>query len=133
MKKASENRSGGVNIHGSANVQGDVVGRDKMVIGTQASAEITRQFAEIKRLIAVRPPDTNVDKTELRETAEKIEQEVRKGDNANPDKVERWLVFLAQMSHDIFEVTATTLANPVAGIAKVVQLVAQKAETEFSS
>jgi hypothetical protein len=30
MKKASENRSGGVNIHGSANVQGDVVGRDKI-------------------------------------------------------------------------------------------------------
>ena len=59
-----------------------------------------------------------------------IEEEVRKGEAANPDKVESLLLTLGGMADDIFEVTANTLANPALGIATAIRLIAQKAKEE---
>ena len=70
------------------------------------------------------------EKQELKDTVKKIEEEVKKGEEAKPEKVERWLKFVAGMSNDILQVTAATLTNPVAGVAKAVQLIAQKAQQE---
>ncbi len=108
---------------------GDIVGRDKVTFGASAQ-DLAQYFAEIYRQIEARPRDPNVDKAEVKDTVEKIEQEARKGEQANANKVERWLKFLASMADDIFQVTAATLANPLAGAAKVIQLVAQKAKEE---
>jgi len=133
----SEGRSGGVNIRGSkVDVGGDIVGRDKVTTTTTYGlsggelAELVRQFAQINQKIDARPEDPNVDKSELKETVQKIEEEVKKGEEANPAKVERWIKFLAGMADDIFQVTAATLVNPVAGVAKAIQLVAKKASEE---
>lgn len=126
---------GGVNIGGSAKVGGDIVGRDKVTttthgIGAGELAELVKQFAAINQRIDARPADPNVDKEELKETVNKIEEEVKKGEEANPTKVERWLKNLAGMADDIFQVTVATLASPVAGIGKAVQLIAKKAKEE---
>ncbi len=125
---------GGVSITGGkVTVGGDIVGRDKITtdsygLDASALAELTKQFAQIYQKIDARPQDPNADKAEIKDTVQKIEQEVKKGEQANPAKVERWLKFLAGMSDDIFQVVASTLSNPIAGVAKAIQLIAQKAK-----
>jgi hypothetical protein len=129
-------QNGGVNINGgNVTIAGDVVGRDKVTTtsyGVTAGelAQLASQFAQIKQTIDQRADDPQVDKTELKELVERIEQEVKKGRAANPKKVERWLRFLAEMADDIFQVTVAALTHPVAGIAKAIQLIAQKAKEE---
>lgn len=124
---------GGVNITGgNVTVGGDVVGRDKITTVTSgldasALAELTKQFAQVYQKIEARPEDPNADKNEIKETVQKIEEEVKKGEQANPAKVERWLKFLAGMADDIFQVVASTLTSPLAGIAQTIRLIAQKA------
>ena len=66
----------------------------------------------------------------MTDTVQKIQQEVAKGEGANPNKVERWLRTLASMASDIFDVTVACLTSPVAGIATVIRKVAEKAEEE---
>lgn len=125
---------GGVRITGGkVTVGGDIAGRDKITTVTygpdaSALAELTKQFAQIYQKIDARPQEPNVDNAEIKDTVQKIEEEVKKGEEANPAKVERWLKFLAGMSDDIFQVVASTLASPIAGVARVIQLIAQKAK-----
>ncbi|MBI5032057.1 MAG: zinc ribbon domain-containing protein [Chloroflexi bacterium] len=119
---------------GQVQVGGDVAGRDKITTtttGLDASTlvELTKQFAKIYQKIDARLEDPNTDKTEIKDTVQKIEEEVKKGEQANPAKVERWLKFLAGMADDIFQVVASTLASPIAGVAKAIQLIAKKAKT----
>ena len=92
--------------------------------------EIARLFESVYQRIEKRPPDPNVDKTELTETVQKIQEETAKGEQANPSKVERWLKNVALMAPDIWDVTVATLANPVAGIAAVIRKVVEKAKAE---
>jgi len=122
----AKNQNAGINIKGkTVNIGGDVVGGNKVVTNNYAAAD---EFKKIRRLIEKRRNDPAVDKAEIKNTIDNIENEVKKGDKANPVKVERWLKFLASMADDIFQVTTATLANPVAGVAKAVQLIAQKAK-----
>ncbi len=134
MDKKHSSQSGGVNISGGrVSVGGDIVGRDKITSsGLSASddAQLQQQFARIYRLIEQREADPNVDKAELRDTVSKIESEVKRGDAANSSKVERWLRFLAGMADDVAAVTIAALAHPIAGVAKAIQLVAQRAEQD---
>jgi hypothetical protein len=119
----AKKQSGGVNVKGTkVNIGGDVVGRDKITTHYGFSDE----FKKIRELIDKRPEDSNVDKDELKDTVDKIENEIKKGEEANPAKVERWLKFLASMADDIFQVTVATLASPTLGIAKAIQLIVQK-------
>jgi hypothetical protein len=131
-KKKGKKRSGGVNIVGKGNVfKGDIVGRDKNVTNGISPDAFADMFSKIYNQIDNRPGDTNVDKDELHELVQKVEVEVTKGEDANPNKVERWLRFLASMADDIFQVTVASLTNPVAGISKAVQLIAKKVQAEF--
>jgi hypothetical protein len=140
MAKKEESREGGVSfgMGSKVTVHGDVVGRDKVTTTTHGIsgdqlAELVKQFSTINKQIDTRPDDPNVDKDELKDTVKKIEEEVKKGEEANPTKVERWLKFLGGMADDIFQVTAATLASPVAGISKAIQLIAKKAKEEKAS
>jgi hypothetical protein len=130
-KKSKKENSGGVNIKGkSVSIGGDVIGGDKNVIDSGLTASdlkwITEKFLEIKSAIDDRAIDQTVNKSELNNVVEQIEQEVRKGDSAHPAKVEGWLRYLGAMADDIFEVTVAALINPVAGIGKAIKLIAQK-------
>jgi len=139
----------GDEVHGDK-VMGDKIGGDKITVGDISGStgiaigrgaratvsqglggdEIARLFEAVYRRIEARPEDPNVDKEELTDTVQKIQQEVAKGEGANPNKVERWLRTLASMASDIFDVTVACLTSPVAGIATVIRKVAEKAEEE---
>jgi hypothetical protein len=122
----SKKQSGGIHIKADkVSIGGDVVGGNKVV--TQYGM-LEDEFKKIKALIEKRPDEAAVDKDELKSTLERIEAEVKKGEDANTTKIERWLKFLAGMSDDIFQVTAAALTNPVAGVAKTIQLIAKKAK-----
>jgi hypothetical protein len=74
-------------------------------------AKITDPFQAICRQIELRSADENVDKTELAQVVQKIAAEAALGEQANPNKVERWLRSLGRMAPDIFEATATCLST----------------------
>jgi hypothetical protein len=120
------------------NAGGDIVGRDKITTTTTTTSglsadqvqKLIEAFGKIQKQIDARPDDPKADKDEIKDTVKRLEAEAQKGEAANPDKVGRLLTNLAAMADDIFQVTVATLANPVAGIAKVIQLVAQKAKEE---
>jgi hypothetical protein len=122
----SKKQNGGVSIKADkVSIGGDVVGGNKVV--TQYGM-LDDEFKKIKALIEKRPDDAAVDKVELKDLLARIEAEVKKGEQANPSKLERWLKFLAGMSDDIFQVTAAVLTNPVAGVAKTIQLIVKRAK-----
>jgi hypothetical protein len=142
VPSVSGNVSGGVNIFGdSVNVGGDIVGRDKITttattttgIDAAALVELLKAFKDINRQIDTRKEDPTVDKEELKETVKKVEEEVKKGEEANPTKVERWLKFLGVMAPDILQVTAATLANPVMGLSLAIKKIAEKAQSQAAA
>lgn len=120
----------GGNVVGRDNVGGDVVGHDKITttgISGSELAELVKQFQQVNKRIDDAPvaPDVKVD---LKENVKKIEEEVKKGEQADPSKVERWLKFIAGMSEDIAQVVGATLLNPALGIGTAIRLIAQKAK-----
>ena len=58
---------------------------------------------------------------------QQTQEEAGKGDQADAGRMERLLRKVSAMAPDIGEVVAATLASPLAGVATVVRLVAQKA------
>ena len=138
-RKKTNGPNAGVNIKSrNVRIEGDVVGRDKNTTTTTIAESknmlfLSEEFVQIKRKIDKRRKDQNVEKSELRNLVEQIEQEVKKGESANANKVDRWLRFLAEMADDIFDVTVSTLTNPLAGVAKTIQLIAKKAREEKAS
>jgi hypothetical protein len=137
VPKRPVKQSGGVNISGASHVTigGDVVGGDKITTTTNygvsagALADLFKQFQSIKQQIDQASVDADI-KEDLQTNVKRIEDEVKKGDQADPGKVERWLIKIGAMSDDIFQVTAATLLNPVYGVAKTLQLIVQKAKEE---
>ncbi len=125
---------GSINITasgGSVAIEGDVVAGNKIVTTSGISGaeliELFKQFQSIYRQIDARPEDPKVDREALKAAVRGIQQEVAQGERADPDKVEKWLTFLAEMADDVFQVTVATLANPAVGVATAVQLITQKA------
>ena len=107
----------------SSGVSGDIVGPDEI---TQLSTvELATQFAIIQQQIDQKAEST-VNKTELKDIVERIEQEVSKGETADSIKVERWLGLLAMVADDVFQITVSTLLNPAAGVAQPIQLIARR-------
>jgi hypothetical protein len=132
-----QSQSGVVNISGgNVNVGGDLVGRDKITsvhhqLSKQNLREINRMFAHILHRIDVRPG--YADKTELKNVVSSIEREVKKGEAAETSNVKHWLLTLAAMADDIYQVTILALTNPFAGVAKGIQTLARhlKQETDL--
>ena len=134
-KRPSIGNIGGDYVGGNKTVTqtagGDIVGRDK-ITGLDAGQwqKLTQAFAHIQGQVDARPADPRADKDEIKQTVQRIQDEVKQGDNANGDRLHRWLLNLGAMADDIFQVTVATLTSPAIGLAKVVQLVAQRAKDE---
>ncbi len=109
---------------------GDIVGGDKITTSHPQAQELAQAFRQVQQKIEARPPDPKVEKDEIADTVKRIETETGKGDDANPDRLERWLLTLGGMADDIFQVVVATLSNPALGLAKTIQLIAQKAKAE---
>lgn len=137
----ASDKEGGVSIQGSGSVSvgGDIVGRDKITktvtqtttgIDAAALAEWVAAMQKINQRIDAAPNLDVDEKKELKETVQKLEEEVKKGDEAKPGKVERWLKFIAGMSEDILDVTVAAFTNPALGVVEAVRKVAQKVKEE---
>lgn len=129
------------NIGGDKITVGNITGSKGLAIGRGASStytettgvggeELAKLFSAMNQRIDARPADPEVDKEELKETVQKIEQEVAKGDAANEGKLERWVKYLNDIAPDIIEVAATTLLNPVAGVTVALKNIIAKAQEE---
>lgn len=138
--KVSGDKFGGDKVSGDKNTVGNVSGGTvAQGRGAQATStsgvsgdELAALFINIYESIANRAEDPDVDKEEIQETVQKIEQEAAKGEDANPKKVERWLTSVARMAPDILDVVTATLINPAAGVAEVIHKLAKKAKAEAS-
>ncbi len=110
---------------------GDIVGGNK-TSGLDANqvAELMKLFVQVNQKIDALPDKDDDEKQELKDTVKKVEEEVKKGGEAKPDKVERWLKFIAGMSTDILQVTAATLTNPAAGVGTAIRLIVDKVNKE---
>ena len=136
-------------------VNGDYVGRDKITNNNQGSYsttvgnvsgsgiaigagaqsnytsgvsgdELGRLFAGIYEQIQARPGSDAQDKEELKTKVQLIEQEARKGDQANAPKVERWLKGLLDFAPDVLELTVAALSGPAALTGTVIKNVVQR-------
>jgi hypothetical protein len=133
MKKQQRNvnTAGGAYFEGSIHAEGDVVGGDKVTVGQGVAGEdLVALFDAIYRRIDQRPEVPDIDRAELKETVQRVQEEVGKGEQANTGKIARWLRTLADVAPDIFKVTAAALANPLAGVVAAVQAVAVRLERE---
>jgi hypothetical protein len=141
MAKKKSDKPGGISISGGGNVSigGDVVGGDKITTtttitsGSSTTINIQMLADEVRKInqkIEALPDKDEDEKQELKETVARIETEVKKGEEAKPDKVERWLKFIAGMSEDILDVAVATFTNPALGIVEAVRKVAAKVKTD---
>jgi hypothetical protein len=109
------------------------LGHNAQVIAKQGVPieEITRLFQFIYQKVEMRPEDLQVEKDEITQTIQKIEQETTKGEQANPRKLKHWLKTLVSMAPDIAEVVIATISSPITGISTAVRKVAEKAKSEI--
>lgn len=99
--------------------------------GIQA-AEMTAMFEAVFKKIESLPANPDVDKVEIVETVQKIQEESKKEDQANPNKLERWISSIARMAPDILDVMAASLAGPVSGFTAVFKKIVDKVRQEGS-
>ena len=133
--QSAASHGAGVNIQATnVKVGGDIVGRDKVVHGDNVvgskgvdAKNLSQLFAEIHQLIQERPENPDFEKEELTGKVDAIQKEVEKGDEANPNKLERWLKELIHLAPDIFEVTVASLVNPAAGVTTAIRKIAENA------
>ncbi len=130
-KSSSGNKpSGGLNISGGRDVSigGDVVAGNKTTTSTTTIniSALDRAFGEVEKKVEALPVAPDV-KAEVQETADKIKEEVKKGEQADPSKVERWLKIIGTMTPDIVQVIGAALVNPAAGVGTAIRLIAKKA------
>jgi hypothetical protein len=118
-------------IQGSISGGVIVQGRGANVAVQQSSGineeQLSLVFEKMYQAIQSRPDDPNIDKEEISETVQRIEQEVKKGDQANDSKLKRWMESLNKMAPDIVDVILASLGGPVSGLTAVLKKVAEHA------
>jgi hypothetical protein len=88
----------------------------RSTIGPGQPAVPISGFPAIYYQIDIRSADPDVDRAELRETIQRIKREVAQGTQANPARLERRLLDLAEMAPDIFALTTNHLTKPATGL-----------------
>jgi hypothetical protein len=137
-RKLRNNQGRNKQIDGDQNViQGSisggviVQGRGANVAVQQSSGineeQLPLLFEKMYRAIQSRPDDPSIDKEEISETVQRIEQEVKKGDQANDSKLKRWMESLNKMAPDIVDIILASLGGPVSGMTAILKKVAEHA------
>jgi hypothetical protein len=125
--------------HISANVNagGDVVGGDKTTTATPAApdspqAQLEAALAQWQQQVEaiINKLDDDDEREFTQKTAAKMVVEAKKGEAADPAKIENWLDKLGNMVPDILEVTATALQNPFKGVGLVLQKINNRIKLE---
>ena len=124
---SGQTSSGGISIQG----------RNAQVTIHQHSGidanELNTLFEKLYQHIDARPPDPNVDKEEIVETVQKIQEETSKGQQANETKLTRWIDNLNKMAPDVIDVALASLGGPVSGITAVLKKIADRARQQSKS
>lgn len=135
----SKRSEGGVHLTGSKiTIGGDVVGGDKttthhdnsisvgaitnssaVALGTGAQATSTTStgndlaavFAQLNQWIAARAESADDEKDELRETVQRLEKELAKGQGANEGRLSRWLTTLVGLAPELVQRLPTLLTS----------------------
>jgi|GEM_PF-7005980 len=127
---ASIQTGGGGYVGGNVRVGRDYIGRDS--VGRDQTAGITgddlgRLFEAVYRRVDEPLAQRKADSQEVRDTVERVEREVEKGDRADPQRIERWLQTLADIAPDVLEATVNALlAGPGAAVASAVRSIAKR-------
>lgn len=157
-ERKTKRQGAGVYISGgSVSAGGDIVGGDKVTHGdnvtigdvSQGAAVATGRGAsanviqpsdiaaamkqwksDIETKIDVQPDLSAEDRKDLKEHVAKIQTEAAKGKEADPGRLEKLINTLGVMGPDIFEVSVTTLANPLGGIGLVLKKIGDKVKLE---
>lgn len=145
------NTGGGAYIGGNVTTQGgDVVGRDKTsitltgdgnVVGSNNVVTVTKTtgvdpeklrafFEFMQKKVEAQPDLPPTVKEDVRAELKDVETELKKGEQADESFLMRRLRNIGRMAPDILDVMLTTFANPVAGLGKVAQKIAEKARAE---
>ena len=126
----------------SGNVSGGGIvfqgGRHKNITINQStgpgSDEIAALFSNIYKHIEARPPDPNIDKEEIMETVQKIQEEAATGEkDANENKLTRWMDTLNKIAPDVIDVALASLGGPVSGITAVLKKIADRTRQQPQS
>ena len=124
----------GENVVGSINAGGHAkVDVTQSSVHKTNDANFERLFELLEEKIKARPEDPNVDKQEIREQVNQIKTEAAKGEQANPNKLERWIRTLSGMAPDIIDVMVASLGGPISGITAVIQKIAARVKAESES
>lgn len=130
--KGDQNISSGNVSSGGIVFQG---GRHKNITIHQSTGpgldELAALFSSLYKHIESRPPDPNVDKEEIVETVQKIQEEASKGEKeANETKLTRWIDTLNKVAPDLIDVALASLGGPVSGIAAVLKKISDRARQQ---
>ncbi len=119
-----------VNIGAGANVSQAAAGTNiqQTITYSTSVGDLATLFQSVYQKVDARPDDPKVTKKEIKDVVQDIENEVSKGEDANANRVKRWLEDLQDIAPDILQVTAAALLNPIAGVAKAIELVAKKVQ-----
>ena len=111
-----------------------IQGRNANVSVQQTSGvgvnEIAAIFDKLYQYIESRNPDPNVDKDEIVETVQKVQEEVSKGGDVNETKLSRWMDNLTKMAPDVVDVALASLGGPVSGAVAVLKKIADRAHQQ---
>jgi len=122
-------------VGGEKVVLGDLVVSSSVAIGRGAQSSISQQnirqpdlgelFRSIYLSIQLRPDEPGIGKDELVQLVQHVQDEVLKGDQANSQRLERWLRQLEQVASDVFQQTVEVLASPAVTSVSIHQMVIQ--------
>ena len=127
-KPNTQVNQGGINITGNVSIKDSkIAGRDNI---EKNIFNINVSFAPVYHAIqenAALPPNV---KEDLENNVKQLEQEIKKGDEAEPSFILKRMESIQKMAPDIAEVVAATLQNPAAGIGLVVKKIIDKFNIE---
>ena len=119
---------GGIQITGNVSIKDSkIAGRDnieKNVVNVNVS------FAPVYNAIQENANIPTDVKENLTENVKQLEQEINKGEKAEPSFIQKRMETIQKMAPEIAEVVVATLQNPAAGIGLVVKKVIDKFNVE---
>ncbi|MGB8645439.1 MAG: hypothetical protein WCF84_09390 [Anaerolineae bacterium] len=128
-------QSGGVNITGGTVTNSEIVGHDKVTIGGDPTLAqyMAKWRQEMQQQIDSMSGMSPAEKQDAKEQIVKIEDEAKKGAQADKSRLEKLINALAAIAPDIFEVAVTTLSNPLAGVGLALKKIGDRAKIEAKS
>ena len=124
----------GKNVVGSITAGGHAkVDVNQSSVQNAEDTNFERLFKLLEEKINARPEDPNVGKQEIQQQINQIKAEAAQGEQANLNKLERWIRNLAEIAPDVLDVIVASVGGPVSGLTAVIQKIAARVKAESES